>query len=72
MRKKLPWCIEVEYNVSDEGNDKLSDFFVVKRVVADVKDLHLLVVREGGEGEKISIDRRTISKVMMVNSTKDA
>lgn len=70
-RKKMPWCIEIEFEPTREGGERSSEFYVVKRVVGDVKDLHLLVVEEGKPDEKVSIDRRDIAKIMMVNSTKE-
>ena len=70
-RQKKPWCIEIEYHPEREGDERPSEFYVVRKMVADIKDLHLLVVREGEKDEKISIDNRTIAKVMMVVSNKE-
>lgn len=69
-RKRIPWCIEIEFNPSD-GGTRPSEFYVVRRVVGDVKDLHLMVVDgQTDSGNKVSIDRREIARVSMFNSTK--
>lgn len=67
VKKKSPWCIEVEYN---NGN---VDYFVVRRFVADVKDIHLYLEKkpeETGTGQKLSISRLDLHKVMIISSTK--
>ena len=72
VRKRIPWCIEVEFNPLSAGGDRPSEFYVVRRIVGDVKDLHLMVVDPATDtgSNKVSIDRRQIARVSMFNSTK--
>lgn len=72
-RLKKPWCIEVEFDPAFAGGRRASEFYVVRRVVGDVKDLHLMVIDDEDDSlvSKVSIDRRQIARVLMVNSTKE-
>ena len=64
-RSVRPWCIEIEF--SNPGDS--SAFYVVRRFVADVRDIHL-VIDEEGDLRKLSIPRSAVSKVLLVGSKK--
>ena len=64
---KLPWCLEVEYD-PERTDSRSSGFFAALRVVADVKGFHLVTT----DGQKVSLDRRDVSRVMLVNAQESA
>lgn len=60
-----PWCIEIEFNEEADS----SAFYVVRRFVADVRDIHL-VIDDEGELKKLSIPRSSVARVLLVGSKK--
>ena len=65
---KVPWCIEVEFLPTTMGEQRHSEFFVVQRMIGDVKDLHLVVCNKDDTTSKVTIPRKAIAKVLMLNS----